>query len=398
RKALDRLPFRMPVQWVNRPSPDFRGFAGQVSSGVLAPGDSIKVLPSGRESRVERIVAYQEDLERAVSGQSVVVTLADEIDVSRGDVLVASENPCTVADQFRARILWMDDAPMLPGRSYLLKIGAQQVSVTPGKPKHKINVNSLDLEPCRTLGLNEIGVCNIALDQEIPFDPYDENRAMGGFIMIDRVTNNTVGMGMLDFALRRASNIHWQAMDVDHSARAASKGQKPVVLWLTGLSGAGKSTIANILEKKLCARGNHTTLLDGDNIRHGINRDLGFTATDRVENIRRVAEIAKLMVEAGLITITAFISPFRQEREMARRLMGEGEFVEIFVDTPLEEAEKRDPKGLYKKARAGKIPNFTGIDSPYERPESPEIRLADLSAEESADEILSWLERNGMLS
>jgi len=400
KEKQDALPFRFPVQWVNRTSHDFRGFAGQISGGCIHPGDRVRALPSGRESRVARIVTYEGDLEQAISGQSVTLTLEDEIDISRGDVLAAADSPCGVADQFEARILWMADEPMLPGRPYILKIGAHQVTVSPAKPKHKINVNTLALEPAKTLGLNEIGVCNISLDQDIPFDAYDENRAMGGFIMIDKMTNNTVGMGLLNFALRRASNIHWQSMDINKAARAEQKNQRPTVLWFTGLSGSGKSTIANILEKKLHARGKHTVTLDGDNIRHGLNRDLGFTSADRVENIRRVGEVARLMVNAGLITITAFISPFRSERDLARGLVEEGEFVEIHVNTPLELAEQRDVKGLYKKARAGEIKNFTGIDSPYETPESPEIRLdtETNSAEACAEMVLEWLEKTGYLS
>jgi bifunctional enzyme CysN/CysC len=327
------------------------------------------------------------------------LTLADEIDVSRGDVIVAADQPCGVADQFQAQVLWMSDQPMLPGRPYLMKIGSRECTCTPAKPKHKIDVNTLQKQPAKTLELNEIGICNISLDRDIAFDAYVDNRATGGFILIDRMTNNTVGMGLLNFALRRASNIHWQSMDVDKTARAEAKGQKPVILWFTGLSGAGKSTIANLVEKQLHARGRHTIELDGDNVRHGLNRDLGFTAADRVENIRRVSEVSKLMVEAGLICITSFISPFRSERQMARNAVKEGEFVEIFVDTPLALAEERDPKGLYKKARAGEIENFTGIDSPYEAPQNPEIRLdtSTLSAEEASDVVIAWLEAQGFL-
>jgi len=392
--------FRLPVQWVNRPNLDFRGFSGQIAGGSVKPGDRIKALPSGKESTVARIVTYDGDMDQAISGQSITLTLADEIDVSRGDVIVDADNPCGVADQFQAQILWMSDEPMLPGRPYLMKIGAREASCTPAKPKHKLDVNTLNKLPAKTLGLNEIGVCNISLDRNIAFDAYAENRATGGFILIDRMTNNTVGMGLLNFALRRASNIHWQAMDVDKSARATAKGQKPVILWFTGLSGAGKSTIANLVEKQLHARGRHTIELDGDNVRHGLNRDLGFTSADRVENIRRVSEVAKLMLEAGLICITSFISPFRSERQMARRAVDEQEFVEIFVDTPLALAEERDPKGLYKKARAGEIKNFTGIDSPYEPPQNPEIRLdtATLSAEEAAEQVIAWLDDKGYLT
>jgi bifunctional enzyme CysN/CysC len=392
--------FRLPVQWVNRPNLDFRGFSGQVASGSIKPGDRIKVLPSGKESTVARIVTYDGDMEQAISGQSITLTLTDEIDVSRGDVIVEADKPCGVADQFQAQILWMSEDHMLPGRPYLMKIGACEATCTPARPKHKLDVNTLQKLPAKTLGLNEIGVCNLSLDRDIAFDAYAENRSTGGFILIDRMTNNTVGMGLLNFALRRASNIHWQAMDVGKSARAEAKGQKPVILWFTGLSGAGKSTIANLVEKQLHARGHHTIELDGDNVRHGLNRDLGFTAADRVENIRRVSEVAKLMLQAGLICITSFISPFRSERKMARAAVEEKEFVEIFVDTPLALAEERDPKGLYKKARAGEIMNFTGIDSPYEEPVSPEISLntAELSAEEAADKVILWLEEEGYLS
>ena len=395
----DTKPFRMPVQWVNRPNLDFRGFSGMVAGGVVRPGDRVKSLPSGKESRVARIVTFDGDLDEAVPGMSVTLTLEDEIDVSRGDVLVSAAEPCGVADQFEASILWMADEPMLPGRPYLMKIGANMTQVTPAQPKHRLDVNTQQKQPAKTLGLNEIGVCNISLAKNIPFDAYKDNRSMGGFILIDRMTNNTVGMGLIHFALRRASNIHWQHMDVDKEARGLQKGQKPVILWFTGLSGAGKSTVANLVEKQLHARGRHTITLDGDNVRHGLNRDLGFTSADRVENIRRVSQVAKLMVEAGLITVTSFISPFKSERQMARNTVEEGEFVEIFVDTPLALAEERDPKGLYKKARAGELKNFTGIDSPYEAPENPEIRLytAKHTAEELAEQVLEWLQDNGYL-
>ncbi|WP_411288782.1 sulfate adenylyltransferase subunit CysN [Phenylobacterium sp.] len=387
-------PFRMPVQWVNRPNLDFRGFSGQISSGVIAPGDRIKALPAGRESTVARIVTQAGDLACAVAGQSVTLTLTDEIDISRGDVLAAAASPPAVADQFEATVIWFDDEPMLPGRPYLLKLGARTVSAQVAEPKYKVNVNSLEHLAATRLELNEIGVCNLSTDASIAFDPYTENKDLGGFILIDRISNRTVGAGLLNFALRRSQNIHWQALDVDKPARSTQKGQKARVVWLTGLSGAGKSTIANMVEKRLAAEGRHTYLLDGDNVRHGLNKDLGFTEEDRVENIRRVAEVAKLMVDAGLIVLVSFISPFRAERRMARELMGEREFVEVFVDTPIEEAERRDVKGLYKKARAGELKNFTGVDSPYEAPENPEIRIdtTKVSPEEAAEQIFAWLE------
>ena len=392
--------FRMPVQWVNRPNSDFRGFSGLVSTGEISTGDKVKVMPSGRESTIARIVTYDGDLEMAHAGQSVTLTLNDEIDASRGDIFVKSDEPTEVADQFQAHVVWMADKEMIPGRPYLMKVGTREVQVTPTELKHRINVNTLDTEPSKTLGLNEIAVVNISLDRPIAYDPFSECAATGGFIIIDRMTNNTVGVGMIDFALRRASNIHWQSMDVNKDARAALKQQKPVVLWFTGLSGAGKSTIANLVERKLHARAHHTITLDGDNVRHGLNRDLGFTEADRVENVRRVAEVASLMVQAGLITITSFISPFKSERQLARDRVEQGEFVEIFVDTPLAVAESRDVKGLYKKARAGEITNFTGISSPYEAPESPEIRLdtTAMSAEEAADSVVKWLDSNGYLA
>ncbi|WP_334164502.1 sulfate adenylyltransferase subunit CysN [Phenylobacterium sp.] len=394
---LREKPFRMPVQWVNRPNLDFRGFSGLVSSGVIRPGDRVKVLPSGRESTVARIVTMRGDLPEAVAGQSVTLTLADEIDVSRGDVLAAAAAPPAVADQFECALVWFDDEPMLPGRPYLMKLGTRTVSAQVTEPKHKVNVNTLERLAATRLELNEIGVCNLALDAPIAFDPYAENKDLGGFILIDRISNRTVGAGMLHFALRRSQNIHWQALDVDKAARSAAKGQKARVVWLTGLSGAGKSTIANLVEKRLHAEGRHTYLLDGDNVRHGLNKDLGFTEEDRVENIRRVAEVAKLMVDAGLIVLVSFISPFRAERRMARDLMEDREFVEVFVDTPLAEAERRDVKGLYAKARAGQLKNFTGVDSPYEPPERPEIRIdtTKLSPEEAAEKIFDWLEGGG---
>jgi bifunctional enzyme CysN/CysC len=383
----------MPVQWVNRPNLDFRGFCGIVTSGVIHPGDRIRVQPSGRESRVERIVAYGGDLERAVAGQSITLTLEDEIDISRGDVISRAEAPAEVADQFECTIVWMSDEAMLPGRPYLMKVGTRTVSATVTEPKYKVNVNTMEHLAAKKLELNEIGICNVALDRPVAFDPYTANRDTGGFILIDRLTNNTVGAGTLHFALRRAHNIHLQHVDIDKKARAETMGQRPAVLWFTGLSGSGKSTIANLVEKKLYALGRHSYLLDGDNVRHGLNKDLGFTEEDRVENIRRVAEVSKLMVDAGLIVLTAFISPFRAERRLARGLLDDGEFVEIHVDTPLDVAEKRDVKGLYAKARRGELKNFTGIDSPYEAPENPElqIRTAEMTAEQAADRVIDFL-------
>ena len=393
---LREKPFRMPVQWVNRPNLDFRGFSGLISSGSIRPGDRIKALPSGRESTVERIVTFRQDLPQAVAGQSVTLTLTDEIDISRGDVIAIANAPPAVADQFESTLVWMDDEPMLPGRPYLLKISARTVGASITEPKYKVNVNTLEHLAAKRLELNEIGVCNLSLDAAIAFDPYEDNRDLGGFILIDRMSNRTVAAGMLHFALRRSQNIHWQALDIDRNARAAQKGQKGRVVWFTGLSGAGKSTIANLVDKKLFAEGRHTYILDGDNVRHGLNRDLGFTDVDRVENIRRVAEVAKLMADAGLIVLVSFISPFRAERRMARDLMGPGEFIEVHVDTPLAEAERRDVKGLYKKARAGELKNFTGIDSPYEAPEAPEIRLdtTALTPEEAAETITAWLSKD----
>ncbi|WP_395651379.1 sulfate adenylyltransferase subunit CysN [Brevundimonas sp.] len=386
-------PFRMPVQWVNRPSLDFRGFSGLIASGTVKPGDRVKVLPSGRESTVARIVVMLGDLDKAVVGQSVTLTLTDEVDVSRGDVLVAADAPCEVADQFETALVWMDDEPMPPGRPYLLKIGARTVTAQVTEIKHKVNVNTMEKLAAKRLELNEIAVANISLDRAIPFEPYGDNRDLGGFILIDKISNRTVGAGLINHHLRRADNIHWQALDVDKAARAAIKGQKGRVIWLTGLSGAGKSTIANMVDRKLHVMGRHTYLLDGDNVRHGLNRDLGFTEEDRVENIRRVAEVARLMADAGLIVITAFISPFRAERRMARDLMEAGEFIEVFVDTPLSVAEQRDVKGLYQKARAGQLKNFTGVDSPYEAPEAAEIHIntTAMSATDAAEAIVSWL-------
>ena len=393
---LREKPFRMPVQWVNRPDLDFRGFSGLIATGTITPGDRVKVLPSGRESTVARIVTMTGDLPRAVAGQSVTITLTDEIDISRGDVLSIAGQPPEVADQFEATIVWMDDEAMLPGRPYLMKIGTRMVGASITEPKYKVNVNTLEHLAAKRLELNEIGVCNLSLDAPIAFDAYQDNHTLGGFILVDRISNRTVGAGMLHFALRRSQNIHWQALDVSKASRAAQKGQKGRVVWLTGLSGAGKSTIANLVEKRMQADGRHTYLLDGDNVRHGLNKDLGFTEEDRVENIRRVAEVSKLMVDAGLIVLVSFISPFRAERRMARELMEDGEFVEVYVATPLAVAEQRDVKGLYAKARAGQLKNFTGIDSPYEEPENAEITVdtTTLSPEQAAEEIVAWLAKN----
>jgi bifunctional enzyme CysN/CysC len=396
---LQTRPFRLPVQWVNRPHQDFRGFAGTIASGTVRSGDNVRALPSGRQSRVTRIVSHDGDLESAVAGQSVTLTLADEIDVSRGDVLAATDAPPAVADQFQATIIWMHEEPMLRGRPYLIKLGTRTLTGSITTPKYKVNVNTLEQLAAKQLELNEIGVCNLSFDRAIPFDPYSDNRETGGFIIIDKLSNDTVGAGLLTFALRRAENIHWQALDVNKAVRSSLKGQRACVLWFTGLSGAGKSTIANLVEKRLHALGRHTYTLDGDNVRHGLNKDLGFTDADRVENIRRVAEVSKLMVDAGLIVLVSFISPFRSERRLARELMQPGEFLEVFVDTPLAEAEKRDVKGLYRKARRGELKNFTGIDSPYEAPEHPEIHLRTVlaSPEEAAEQILKTLSDGGLL-
>ena len=396
---LEQAPFRMPVQWVNRPHADFRGFAGIVTSGTIRPDDRVRVQPSGRETRVARLIAYGGDLTHAVAGQSVTLTLADEIDVSRGDIISSADAPAGVADQFEATIVWMSDQPMLPGRTYWLKIGAKTVSAAITHPKYRVNVNTLEHLAAKRLELNEIGVCNLAVDRPIAFDSYRENRDTGGFILMDRLSNNTVGAGLLHFALRRSHNIHWQATDVHKQARSAQKGQKACVVWFTGLSGSGKSTIGNLVEKKLHARGLHTYLLDGDNVRHGLNRDLGFTDEDRVENVRRCAEVAKLMVDAGLIVLVSFISPFRSERRMARALVEADEFIEVFVDAPLAVAEERDPKGLYRKARRGELMNFTGVDSPYEPPEHPEIRIDTTATtpESAADQIIAMLRGRGAI-
>jgi bifunctional enzyme CysN/CysC len=386
-------PLRMPVQWVNRPNLDFRGFSGQIATGILRPGDAIRVLPSGKTSTVTKIVTLDGELSEAVAGQSVTLCFADEIDCSRGDVIAAADNPPEVSDQFESTIVWMADEALVPGRAYWLKLGTQMVSATVQSPKFTINVNNMEHMAAKTLELNAIGVAEISTDKPIVFEPYTNNHVLGGYILIDKITNATVAAGMLHFSLRRAQNVHWQATDISREAHAALKNQKAKILWFTGLSGSGKSTIANEVEKTLNLLNRHTFLLDGDNIRHGLNRDLGFTETDRIENIRRVGEVAKLMADAGLIVLTAFISPFRAERDMVRAMMPEGEFVEIFVDTPLEVAEARDVKGLYKKARAGQLKNFTGIDSPYEPPEKPDIRVntVEMSAAEAAEHIVRQL-------
>ena len=383
-------PFRMPVQWVNRPNLDFRGFAGLIASGSVKPGDAVRVLPSGKTSTISRIVTLDGDLDEAIAGQSVTLCFADEIDCSRGDVIAVADNPPEVSSQFEATIVWMDDEAMLPGRPYWLKIGTQSVSATVQAPKYVVNVNTMEHLAAKTLDLNAIGVAELATDKPITFEPYADNRTLGGFILIDKISNRTVAAGMLHFSLRRAQNVHWQATDIGREAHAALKNQLPRILWFTGLSGSGKSTIANEVEKRLALMNRHTFLLDGDNIRHGLNKDLGFTEADRIENIRRVGEVAKLMADAGLIVLTAFISPFRAEREMVREMLPDGEFIEIFVDTPLEVAEARDVKGLYKKARSGALKNFTGIDSPYEAPTSPEIRVntVEMTPEEAAEHII----------
>lgn len=392
--------FRMPVQWVNRPNLDFRGFAGTIVSGAVTPGTDVIAIPSGMRSTVDRIVVHGGDLEVASTDQAVTITLKDEIDISRGDVICAADDPVDSSDQFGVHMVWMDSNALLPGRQYYAKTQNKTVSATVTDIKHKIDINTGEHQAGKTLELNEIGVCNISFDQRIAFAPYKDNRGLGSFILIDRHTNNTVGVGLLDFSLRRASNIVWQDLKVDKSARARQKHQKPAVLWFTGLSGSGKSTVANLVEQKLHDLGRHTAILDGDNVRHGLNRDLGFTDADRVENIRRVAEASKLMVEAGLLTLVSFISPFRDERELARQLVADDEFIEIFINTPLEVCEQRDPKGLYKKARAGEIKNFTGIDSAYEAPENPELEVdtGSLSAEDAATQIVAYLDQLGYLN
>ena len=392
-------PLRLPVQWVNRPNLDFRGFSGTIVGGRVRPGDKVRVLPSGQTSTVATIFTYDGDLEEASVEQAVTLTLADEIDVSRGDVIAAADNPPQVADQFEADLVWMAAEPLHPGKHYLLKVGPRMVGTTVAKPKYRVNVNTLEHVAAKTLELNEIGVCTVTLDRAIPFDPYRENRDMGGFVLIDRLSNNTVAAGMLHFALRRSQNVHWQAVEVHKQARSALGAHLPCVVWFTGLSGAGKSAIANLVEKRLHASGARTYLLDGDNVRHGLNKDLGFTEADRVENMRRVAEVARLMVDAGLIVLVSFISPFADERQHARQLVEDGEFCEVFVDTPLEVAEERDVKGLYKKARSGELKNFTGIDSPYEPPENPELRIDTTCTEpdQAAEQVIASLRRLGVL-
>ena len=389
--ASQKKPFRMPVQWVNRPNLDFRGFSGLIASGTVKPGDELRSLPSGKTSTVKSVVTMGGELDEAVAGQSITITLEEEIDCSRGDVLATADDPPQVADQFETTIVWMDDEPLVVGRGYWLKLGTQMVSVTIAEPKYEIDVNTMEHLASQTLNLNQIGVCEITTDRRIVFDPYTENRALGGFILIDKITNHTVGAGMLHFSLRRSQNVHWQPTDITRDHHASMKNQTPRVLWFTGLSGSGKSTIANEVEKKLALMNRHTFLLDGDNVRHGLNKDLGFTESDRIENIRRIGEVAKLMTDAGLIVLTAFISPFRADRQLVRDMIDGGEFIEIHVDTPLEIAEARDVKGLYKKAREGKLKNFTGIDSPYEPPESPEIRVntVEMTPEEAADHIIA---------
>ena len=386
-------PFRLPVQWVNRPNLDFRGFSGLIATGAVKPGDKIRVLPSGKTSTVSRIVTFDGDLEEAVAGQSVTVCFEDEIDCSRGSVISIADNPPQTADQFETTIVWMADEALVPGRAYWLKLGTQTVSATVQEPKYTVNVNTMEHMAAKTLELNAIGVAEIATDKQIVFEPYADNRSLGGFILIDKMTNATVAAGMLNFSLRRSQNVHWQALDIGRKQHADLKNQKPAVLWFTGLSGSGKSTIANLVEKKLHRMNRHTFLLDGDNVRHGLNKDLGFTEADRIENIRRVGEVSKLMADAGLIVITAFISPFQADREMVRSMLPEGEFLEVFIDTPLKVAEARDVKGLYKKARSGELKNFTGIDSPYEAPRNPEIRIdtTQLSPEEAAELIVNTL-------
>ena len=396
---LEERPFRMSVQWVNRPNLNFRGFSGTIASGKLRPGDPVVVANSGKDAIVKRIVTMDGDLAEAGASEAVTVLLDREIDVSRGDILVPPSHRPEVADQFAAHIVWMAEEKLYPGRPYILKIGNKTVSASVTEIKHRIDVNTFDHLAAKDLGLNEVGFCNVSLSADIAFDPYEANRDTGAFILVDRLTNATVGAGMVWFALRRATNIHWQATDVNKETRAAMKGQKPAILWFTGLSGSGKSTIGNLVEKRLSAMGRHTYILDGDNVRHGLNRDLGFTDADRVENIRRVAETAKLFVDAGLLVCVTFISPFRSERRMARELVGEGEFLEVYIDTPIEECRRRDPKGLYKKADSGQLKNFTGIDSPYEAPEHAEISIDTTTGdpEAHAERIVDLLKARGII-
>jgi bifunctional enzyme CysN/CysC len=392
--------FRLPVQWVNRPNLDFRGFSGTIAGGVVRPGDEIMALPSGQCSKVERIVTMDGDLEQATRMDAVTITLEDEIDISRGDVICAAQDPLQLTDQLSVHLLWMHDDELFPGRQYYLKSGNRTVSCVVTDLKHRVSINSLENHAAKKLSLNEVGVANVSLSDKIAFEPFGDNRSLGSFILIDKQTNGTVGVGLFDFSLRRADNVVWQVLDVNKSRRSDLKHQKPCVIWMTGLSGSGKSTIANILEGQLHAMHRHTYTLDGDNVRHGLNRDLGFTEADRVENIRRVGETSRLMVDAGLITIVAFISPFRTDRRMVRNLMDAGEFIEVFVDTPLEVCEQRDPKGLYRKARAGEISNFTGIGSDYERPAHAEVHLhtEDMSPEDAAAQVMAYLEERGILS
>jgi bifunctional enzyme CysN/CysC len=395
----DKQPLRFPVQWVNRPNGEFRGFSGTVASGSIAPGDLVLVAGSGRSTRVREIVTFDGLIERAEAGAAVTLRLADEIDIARGDLLADPRDPPEFLDQFAAHVIWMSEHRMVPGRSYLLKIGTRTVPATITALKHRVDVGTLAHLADKSLALNDIGFCNLSTAAPVAFDPYIQNRDTGGFLLIDRLTNETAGAGMIAFGLRRASNIHWQSLTVGPEERAGLKGQAPAVLWLTGLSGAGKSTIADLVEKQLLAAGRHTMLLDGDNVRHGLNRDLGFTDVDRVENIRRVGEVARLMAEAGLIVICSFISPFRAERQMVRDLIEPTAFFEIFIDAPIDECIRRDPKGLYAKARAGQIPNFTGVDSPYEAPEAPELRLGTLEIppEDAAGQIIETLRRRRII-
>ena len=389
KKSERKAGLKMPVQWVNRPNSNFRGFSGKIVDGAVKSGDRIRILPDGKLSEVSKIFVSDQEVVQAKTGESITLTFKDEVDCSRGQIITAAEHPIEVADQFESKIIWMDEEELVPGRSYYLKIGTQTVSVTVSNPKYQINVNTMEHIACKTLTLNTIGVANITIDRPIAFTPYEQNKELGGFILIDKISNSTAAAGLINFALRRSQNIHWQATDIDRDERAKQKNQKAKVVWMTGLSGSGKSTIANALDKKLTQRGFHTFLLDGDNIRHGLNKDLGFTEADRIENIRRIGEVAKLMTDAGLVVITAFISPFQLERDMVRGMMKSGEFFEVFIDTPMHIAEERDVKGLYKKARAGELRNFTGIDSPYEVPKAPEIHIdtTRLTVDEAAKEI-----------